>query len=281
MVLLALVLSEWIKIEPWMPEYLDSRGEVELAARYLQLTGGRNYRLISDAEARNIVEKNRLNPIAWKLMTDVYLKNKSGVPLLKAVDTISRRNLSPKEFEKFNHCQRYTMNVVKDKVNFSTMMVGGKNWEEIQRAFPSFLGTGYSKADMLDDHDICLARMCTYATSGEPDARDLADKARKKYPEYAFEFFYALSLIQYSYIQDSNGNMKPQMAGDPEKYLEQLKFMQKRWPKRESPYCLLMQAYRASNISLSKQYASKYLTLESKPFRINWINQAKEILASK
>ncbi len=281
MLSLVMLMAEWVKVEPWPPGFLDNCGEVELAARYSQLTGDQNYKSISPKVSRDIVENNRLNPIAWKLMIDAHLNANSGPQLLAAVDTISRKNLTLKSFHQFYQCQSYAINVIRDKFEFSKASFGANSWDDIRRKIPSFQGGGFNSQDMFENRDVCLSFIINYATGGEPDLKEIANKARTKYPEYPFEFYYAVALNQYSYKQDEKGKLHPKTTGDPAKYLEQIQYMQRKWPARPAPYYLLMQAYRTSNLKLSKQYASKYLDLETQTFRINWKNQAKEILQSR
>ncbi|MEI7985679.1 MAG: hypothetical protein WCI55_08630 [Armatimonadota bacterium] len=216
------------------------------------------------------------------MMIDVYLNNKSGYALLTAVDTISRKNFTAKAFRQFNHCQDYAIDVVKDKFSFSNASFGFKSWDEIRIKIPSFQKDGgLSNEDIFESKDVCLAVICRYATVGEKDSRTLADNARKKFPEYYFKYFYTLSLGVDSYFQDKVGKLHPKIKSEPENYLVQLNMLNKMWPRKATPYSMLMQGFRNSDVKLSKQYARKYLALEKRPFRINWINQAKEVLASK
>lgn len=261
--------------------YLDKVGEIEIASRYQQLAGGRNVSSLNAQSARNILEQNLTQPIAWKLVIDLFLSNDSGDDLLKLLDTVKLKKGTPQNYQDFSLCYSYAVNVVASKARYSTHLFGKRDWSEICSDYKNInANQGISLHIKTNRLDIRRAMMSLTAELGEPAWRAFAIESKEKFPEdYGIQYYYALSLKNMSYEVGPDGKSKTILKQDLPAYERQLELLRRKWPKQTAPFYNSMKFYEKQDIAKAKEFARQYLAIEKKPFRINWKNDAKEILS--
>lgn len=269
-----------VPIEPYLSGYLDKIGEISLAEKYRSLTNGRDVMSLSNQSAQNILEQNLLSPPAYKLAIDVYLKNNAGGKLLKCLDSVEKKAWSMDQYSDFKLCMSYAVSVLEAKVRFSNKEFGGEDWDSICRNYKNIRNSsGIIQKNETKRKDVALAYVCQIAESGEEECRTYSLKQRNKYPkEYEFQFYYALSLNMMSYTIGSKGELIPRLKQDSSGFEKQLSLLRNEFPTKAAPLYYSMKFYEGKDREKAKMFARKYLELETKPFRVNWKNRAKEFL---
>ncbi len=276
MINVVFLLFQKPSFEPWFVGYLDKRGEIAIQSEYKALSGSSDPGKVPFEKAKKIVERDRGNPVAWKLLIDVGYLNHRLYDVADTVANVNSINLRRGESDGLRQSQYYAINVLRGKFAYFGGQIGtSERWDQIVDKYPQFGKEMVLNLKETPPFNVCLVTLDLSDQSPETMLGFLK-RIENQYPHrYETEYFKSYIMRVNATLVGNHGKETIVNRYNPEEYNKHLHKMQEKWPNEATPYYLLMLAYKGIDKEKETQYAKQYLNLEKRSFRVSWLRNAK------